>query len=110
MTPRKILILGSGSLLDAGLYSLLSQLNHVEVLATKFTTIKDLIWTIDAFNPHTLVLVDETLFEIAPAIMSLIRSNSIRRTIIIHREENEIEVYDRNRIDIKALTDFLAML
>lgn len=110
MTPRKILILGSGFLTDAGLYNLLSQLDHVEVTAAKFTSIRDLIWTIDAFRPHTLVLVDEALIEIAPAILSLIRSDSILRTIIIHWEENKIEVYDRNRIELKELNDFLTML
>ncbi len=114
MTLRKVLILENGSLPGAGLYSLLSELKDVEVIKTELANIEDLIRTIDTFRPHVLVLdefnFDESnLIEVLPAIFPLPKRNSIQRIIIVYWEENMIEVYDRNLVEIKELNDFLAM-
>lgn len=110
MTSRKILLLESGSLPGAGLYSLLSEIEDVEVRTTKLANLENLVQAIDAFRPHVFVLDEADLIEVKPTLCLSLRRASIQRIIIIHWEENEIEVYDSHRVEIKELTDFLAML
>jgi len=110
MATRKVLLLESGLLPGAGVHSLLSELKDVEVVAARFNNIEDLIQIIDAFWPQVLILDDPCLVESTLTLLPLLQRKSIPRAIIVHWQENMIEVYDRHRVAIRELADFLAML
>jgi len=99
----------TGSLLSAGTYNLLAGLSHLDVRRSEFTGLDDLKRIIEAFQPQVLVVDNAGLSQRTLANLPLLGKDSKLRTVIVHWEENQIEICDRHRIVIKDITDFLAL-
>ena len=98
------------SLLNAGIYSLLSKQENLEVVTTKHSDATEIFQIIDAFRPEVIIMDDATMIENLEALVDRLKSFPRVRTILVDREKNELQIYDRRRIVIAEIGDFLKVL
>lgn len=110
MARRRVLILEGDHLPSAGVRSLLSNQNDLHVLAKVFTSFEEMLQIIDDFQPNVIVMDDGMLEKSALGLATSLKDYPSLRTIIVHWEDNEIEVYDRQKVVIRELQDFLSVI
>jgi DNA-binding NarL/FixJ family response regulator len=110
MAHRRVLIMESDHLRSAGVRSLLSNQDDLHVRAAIFTSFKDMSCLIDDFQPDVVVMYDDVLEEPAHRLTASLAGFSGLRTIIVHWEDNEIEIYESQKVKIRELEDFLAVI
>jgi hypothetical protein len=107
MAQQKVLIMETGSLLSAGTYNLLAGLSHLDVRRSEFTGLDELKGVIETFQPQVLVVDDAGLSQRTLALLPTLAKYSKLRTVIVHWQENQIEICDRHRVVINEVSDFL---
>ena len=110
MSRRRIFILENESLLNAGIYSLLSKQENLEVVTTKHSDATEIFQIIDAFRPEVIIMDDATMIENLEALVGRLKSFPRLRTILVNGEKNELQIYDQRRIVIAEIGDFLEVL
>lgn len=110
MGRRRVLILENELLLNAGVRSLLSKQEDLEVLATKFSGHLEIFKIIDTFRPDVIVMDEEEMAESGGALVTSVKGYSKLRTVVVHWEHNQIEIYDSQKVTVRALEDFLAVI
>ncbi len=110
MARRKILVLENEYLLIAGLISLMSNLEGLEVMTTKFTSHNKILKIIDSFRPDAIVMDEERLIGSGGTLIAAMKEYPKLRIIVAHWDENQIEVYENHRVEIKAIDDLLAVI
>lgn len=110
MARRRVLILENEFLLNAGVRSLLSKQENLEVLTAKFTSHTEIFHIIDAFRPDVLVMDEEGLIEGGGALVTSLKGYPKLRTVVVLWEDNQVQIYDSEKVMIRGLDDFLAVI
>lgn len=110
MDPKRILITSSGHLPSAGLVTMLSSHEGLDVQAAPNSDRERLLQAIVDFQPEVLIMDQATLMETFETLVDLHDGFPRLRTIIVNWDENEIQVCDRQKILIAGITDFLEAL
>lgn len=109
MARRKVLVLENEFLLNAGLRSLLSKEEDLEVMAAKFTGQTEIFQIIDTFQPDVVVM-EEELVENGGMLVTSMKGHPNLKAIVVHWENNQIEIYESQKVVIRELQDFLSVI
>jgi DNA-binding NarL/FixJ family response regulator len=110
MVQRRVLIIDAEYLPGAGVRSLLSKQDNIHVQATRSNSTKDMLRVIDAFRPNVIVMFEDVLEKSVRALVTSLRDYPSIRTIVLHWDDNEILISDSQKVMIKEIGDFLAVL
>ena len=97
---------GSEKLLSAGVYSLLSAKENIDVsgvvmnegnFSDVFTCVK----------PHVLILDEFTLSQYLSTYMSFTKNYPKLRTIVLNLGTNNVHIYDKQIVHVQNLDDFM---
>jgi len=110
MAQRRVLILEGEHLPSAGVRSLLSKQDNIHVRAITFTNTEEMVKVIDAFRPDVIVMFEDMLEKSFWALAAYVKEYPSLRTIIVHWDDNEIQIHDSQKVVIKEISDFLAVL
>lgn len=108
--PKRVLILRNHLLMNAGLQSLLSGQESLEVIGKNARDQEELIRLIDHIQPDVIIVDEDFLFPNLAELLRSLQRYPKKRTIILSLEENQIYVYDTMQIQLRQLSDFLAVL
>ena len=108
--PKRVLILRNHLLMNAGLQSLLSGQESLEVIGKNARDQEELIRFIDHIQPDVIIVDEGFLFPNLAELLRSLQRYPKKRTIILSLEENQIYVYDTMQIQLRQLSDFLAVL
>ena len=111
-TLSRVLVIENGSLFDDAVTSLLKQNGEIQVLTTDFKDSTTLFQEISHLSPQAILVNGGGAWEAAqfceladarPALARL-------RVIVIHPDDNVIEVYERQRIVASQTNDLIAII
>jgi len=108
--PKRVLILRNHLLMNAGLQSLLSGQESLEVIGKDTHDREELFRFIDRTQPDVIIVDEDFLFPNLAELLRFLQRYPKKRTIIISLEGNQIQVYDTMQIQLRQLSDFLAVL
>lgn len=95
---------------SAGITSLLSKQDDIQLMAITFTNVEEMFNVIDAFRPDVVVMFEDVLEKSIWALVASLKAYPSLRTIIVHWDDNEIQIHDNQKVMIKEISDFLAVL
>lgn len=110
MDRKRILIVTSGDLSSAGLVSVVSSHQEMEVHTVTASEQAELLQAIVGFRPEVLILDDAILLETLEVLVDLRKEFPKLRTVTVNWDENEIQVCDRQQILIAGIADFFDAL
>ena len=108
--PKRVLILRNHLLMNAGLQSLLSEQESLEVIGKNTHDQQELFQLIDHTQPDVIIVDEDFLIPNLAELLRFLQRYPGKRTIIMSLEENQIYVYETMQIQLQQLSDFLAVL
>ena len=106
--PR-VLIIDKDSLLSAGLQSLLSQAEGVEVLAMTPTSEVEFVQTLERFRPSMIVVACPGPASTPPEVLDMLGGYPSVRLVAVSYDHNMVYVYDRAQVELQGLKDLLTL-
>lgn len=107
---KNVLIIQSENLLDAGLVTLLSSLDGIQVHGVRLEDLPALPALLLQQPPDVLILDEAVAQTYLESLLPLLMSYPKLRTIVISLRENSLSVYDKSRISVQHISDFLTIL
>jgi len=107
--PKRVLVLRNHLLMNAGIQSLLSEQDTVEVFGVDIQS-NDLFRFIEDIQPDVIIADEEILAPKLADLLMFLQNYPKKRTIIMSLVHNQIQVYDTNQIQLHQLDDFLALI
>ena len=108
--PKRILILRNTLLLNAGIHSLLSGHDSLEVVGRDFESQNELLQHIENEQPDVIIVDEDFHFAHLAEMLEFLHSYPKTRTILMSLEENRVRIYDTMQIELEGIEDFLAVL
>jgi len=96
--------------MNAGIQSLLSEKDTLEVIGMDVNHRDDLFRLIERTQPDVIIVDEGVLAPRLADLLKFLQRYPKKRTIILSLEENQIQIYDTKRIRLQQLEDFLAVL
>ncbi len=107
---KNVLIIQSENLLEAGLVTLLSSFEGIQVHGVRVEDLPGLMASLQQEQPDVLIL-DETVAQTyLESILPLLMSYPKLRTIVVSLRENSLSVYDKSKVSVQHISDFLTIL
>jgi len=107
---KRVLILRNNLLMNAGMQSILSKQEELEVIGIQINNDGELFQNIARFKPDVVVL-DEDYLTADPVILSkLLQNYPERRVVLMSLHENEIQVYITKKFHIRQIGELLAAI
>lgn len=110
MERKRILILDSGHVPSAGLFSMLSMNGELDVQAVAGGDGQTLLQTALEFKPQVLILDESNRVEALHVLARIFKDFPRLRTIIVNWDKNQIQVCDQQTVFIAGIVDFLQAL
>ncbi len=109
MKQKRIIVLESQKLLSAGIYSLLSAHDELDVFGLTLRS-QDFFFLAKQYQPDVIIMDERFLDQNLDSYLDFIRSCPRLRTIVFNAGTNSMEVCDRQIIHVGHLDDFLDQL
>lgn len=109
-TPKRIIILVSDDLLSAGVESFLSNQEQFDVFSIENKVPKDIFQAILDIQPDVIIMDQNNRMINFSELLADLETMPRVRTIVLNLSDNQIQVCERNRIEIHQLSDFLSIL
>ena len=109
MTPKRVIVVESEKLLSAGIYSLLSSKDHYDVsgVIMREENFSDVFARV---QPHILILDEATLSQYLTTYMAFTKNYPKLRTVVLSLGTNNMQVYDKQIVQIQNLNDFMEQM
>jgi DNA-binding NarL/FixJ family response regulator len=106
VTRKRVIVVESENLLNAGIYSLLSANGHLDVIGV---TSKDenFFDVFDRVKPHIIILDEKTMSRNMTAYMLFTKNYPRLRTIVLSLGTNNVQVCDKQVVHIQNFDDFM---
>jgi hypothetical protein len=104
--PRKILVLRNNLLINAGVQSLLSGQDDLEVIGQEIHDQKELL----GYISHVIIMDEWVLVPNLTMLLMFLQHYPKKRTILVSLKENQVQIYDTKQIHVQELRDFLAVV
>ena len=109
---RRILVVGTGSLLDNAIGGLLQNAGGFQVLSLDYTNPSSLAEAITTIKPDTIILSQSealTPTEVFELLNNTPTSPALR-LVVVYTDTNTIDLYHKKRITITHRDDLLTMI
>ena len=110
MPLKKILILESDLLLNAGVKNLLAGREDLSIHGAICGDLKELNAVIDQFQPDIIISAENNASVNSNEITNFLKVLPKVKTILINLEDNQVEIFDKRELSVKQLSDFLSAL
>ena len=108
MSSKKVLILESDLLLNAGIENLLIGQKNLDVHGVMCRNLGELNEAINQIQPD-IIIADTTYVSVTSGeALNSLKTRPGVKIILINLEDNQIEIYDNKRIFVKEIGDFLS--
>jgi chemotaxis response regulator CheB len=107
MPLKKVLILESDLLLNAGLENMLVSQGNLEVHGVMYNNMGELNDAINQIQPDIIIADKEFISMNSGEVLNILEMRPGVKTILINLEDNQIEVFNKKRIFVTEIGDFL---
>lgn len=107
---KKIVVLESDQLINAGVLSFLAAQDSFDVTGLESSDPEQVYREIESFQPD-VVIIDQSSQSISVSqLMAHFENIPHIRTIVLSVDNNQIQICDKRQIQIEKLSDFIAVL
>jgi chemotaxis response regulator CheB len=107
---KRVVVLESDYLLSAGVQSFLSNQEHLEVMGLDAKDPQESYQAILQIQPDVIILDQNNQLIDLNALLEHLEDLPRVRTVVMSYSDDQVQVYDRNKISIHQLSDFLAVI
>ena len=106
---KKILVLESEKLLTASITSLLSSRSELDVMTTAKVSVAD--WDgLERARPDVVIVEERLLAANLLEIVKLAESHPKVRLIVVGPANSNVQVFDKQMVQVRQVSDFLGLL
>ena len=109
MDAKKILLVESGNFIGGVIYSLLNGKEDLDVIEIEPQDVASLMKAVQHYQPETVVLEDSMQDSFLDTLLLHLRTSDGFQVVVVNTNSNEVEVYQKLHLKVKAFTDFLAV-
>ncbi len=110
MTEKRILLIESGQFIGGVIYSLFARQDHLSVIESSPTNSRQLRSALTKHKPEIVVLDDTVRLAYLPHLLKYMQGNEGVRVVVVNADSNQVEVYEKQQIDVRRTADFFAIL
>ena len=107
---KRIVVLESDQLLNAGVQSFLSSQGYQQVHGVATQDEQDLVDEIEGFRPNVIIMDEQCHAAYLSLLMPYLASDSAIRTIILNLHNNQISIFEQRQVLVQQLSDFLDVI
>jgi AmiR/NasT family two-component response regulator len=110
LDQKRIVVLESDQLLNAGVQSFLSSLGYQQVHGVATHNEQSMMVAIEQLHPDVIIMDEESREANLGLLVPYLASDSTIRTIIMNIHNNQISIYEQRQVLVQQLSDFLDVL
>lgn len=107
---KQILVLEDQKLASASILSLLMSKPELNVINTTFSSLASLDLLDEGLQPDVVILAEELLAANISAVVKLADRHPKLRLIVFSLSSNTLNVFDKQRVQVMQVSDFLELL
>jgi chemotaxis response regulator CheB len=107
MARLRVLVVDNLSLMGAGIEELLKHDAGIDVLGIAGGDISELMQHVRKFRPNVIILHDQSPSSAITNILTQTGAQYPMRIVVVEPDDNQMQVYDRDRISVAQLRDLL---
>jgi len=104
---KRVLVIGDGKLIGSGVESILSRENDLVIMHTIPTTKAAFKKEIATFKPDVIIIDENLKLLNLSRFLGLLEQIPAVRLMILALEENRIQIFDKQDVQIEQLADFV---
>jgi DNA-binding NarL/FixJ family response regulator len=109
-SDKRIILLESNQLLNAGVKSVLTSHGYTQVIGVPAKNMESILREIEDFEPNVIIM-DENSWEVnLSQLAPYLTNNSTIRTVVVNLQDNHISIHDKRNIQIHQTIDFIDVL
>lgn len=109
-TAKCVLLIESGHFIGGVIHSLFANYEQLCVIEAAPTNVRDLLSEVRKHRPEIIVLDDTVRPDFLERLLHYMQTSGNIRVVMVHTEQNEIEVYQKQQVSVRQSTDFFAAL
>jgi hypothetical protein len=112
MLMTRVVMFDGGTLLGAGLVSMLTEDEALQVESIAYVDMTTLLRALEDRRPDVIVLTEESPLDATRLLdlLSVIRTNDWLRIIQIHHDDNTIDLYDKRQVMISQSQEVFKLI
>jgi len=107
---KRVVVLESDYLFSAGVQSFLSNQENLEVTGLDASDPQEIYQAILQIQPDVIILDQNNQLIDLNTLLEHLEDLPRVRTVVMSYSDDQVQVYDRNKISIHQLSDFLAVI
>ncbi len=109
MIRKRVLLIESGKFIGGVFRSLFYNYEHLTVIGVKPSNERELLKSIQENRPQIIVM-DDTLTDYLTYLLNYMPGCEDLRVIVVHTDQNRVEVYQKQQINVSQTADFFAIM
>jgi len=110
MSEKRILLIESGQFIGGVIHSLFTHQDHLTVIEAAPTNNRELLQAVRKSRPEIIVLDDTVCPTYLPLLLRHMQNSDGIRVVVVNTDSNQIELYEKQQINLRQTADFFAIL
>jgi DNA-binding NarL/FixJ family response regulator len=110
LDQKRIVVLESDQLLNAGVQSFLSSQGYQQVHGVATHNEETMVLEIERLNPDVIIMDEDNREANLALLVPYMAGDRAIRTIIMNLHNNQISIYEQRQVLVQQLSDFLDVL
>lgn len=110
MREKRILLVESGLFIGGVIQHLFSSNDQLRVIEATPNSSQELLDAVLQHKPEIVVLDDTLSYDYLSHLLRFMRSSKNLRVVVVNTNSNQVEVYQKEQIDVRRTADFFAIL
>lgn len=109
MSKKRLLLIESGKFIGGVIRSLFDR-EQFSVTETAPASSRELLMSLKRHKPEVIVLDDTVQVDYMPDLLRYMQNSDGIQVVIVNAESNQIDVYQKQQIELNQTADFFAIL
>lgn len=109
MSKKRLLLIESGRFIGGVIHSLFNQ-EVFSVTETAPANSRELLISLKKYRPEVIVLDDTVQVDYMPELLRYMQNSDGIQVVIVNAESNQVDVYQKQQIELNQTADFFAIL
>ena len=110
MAEKRILLIESGQFIGGVIHSLFTHQDHLQVFEAAPENNRELLQAIHQHDPEIIVLDDTVRVSYLPLLLRYMQIKDNVRVVVVHTDDNQVHLYQKQEIQVRQPADFFAIL
>lgn len=110
MAEKRILLIESGHFIGGVIHSLFVDHNHLSVTEVAPANCRELLNAVEKHQPEIVVMDNTVSLTFLSILLRYMQNSNGVRVVVLNTDSNQVELYQKQQIDVHKTADFFAIL